>query len=322
VVGGGIAGVACARRLVERRIDVVLLDRGRALGGRMATRTLRGSGLPYDGRRVDVGAAYVTADDRRFAHVVDDWVARGLARPWTDTVEVRDPGDDRRHVPGPMRYAAPGGLRSLVEDLAADLPLVVGSHEVADVIRTTDGRVRVDDDVVDAVVLALPAPQALDLLAPDDPVLPVLERQEWDPVLTLVAAYEERAWPVFDAMFVNDSVVVSFVADDGRRRGDDAPVLVAHAAPMFAARHLDDPASAAPALVDALTETVGADVAPAFTDVRRWSLARVREPVGEPFWWDGAVGVCGDAWGDTSRIQTAWLSGTALADRIARDRQR
>ena len=316
VVGGGVAGIACARRLVEHRFDVVVLDRGRRLGGRMATRTLRGTGTPYDGHVVDVGAAYLTADDPAFAAVVADWVARGLVRPWTDTVLVRDPGAEPRADTGPTRYAATAGLRSLVEDLAADLPVVVSARDVGAVSRTGAG-VSLDGEAIDAVVLAMPGPQAVDLLGIDDPVLAVLEQQTWDPVVTLVAAYDERAWPPFDAMFVNDSAVLSFVADDGRRRGDQAPVLVAHSTPFFAARHLDDPASAGLALVDALTASAAATAAPSWTDVRRWSLARVREPVDEPFWWDGAVGLCGDAWGSSSRIQTAWLSGTALADRIA-----
>jgi predicted NAD/FAD-dependent oxidoreductase len=55
VVGGGISGVACAAALSGLGIEVELLDRGRRLGGRMASRTLRATGTSADGRVVDTG---------------------------------------------------------------------------------------------------------------------------------------------------------------------------------------------------------------------------------------------------------------------------
>ena len=316
VVGAGISGVSAALALRSHGVEVTVLDRAHRVGGRMATRTLRGTGLPYDGRVVDVGAAYLTASAPAFQAVVDSWAARGLLRAWTDTFHVAGPDGRTGVVAGPLRYAAPAGLRSLVEDLAADLPLVVHPREVDTVERTGRG-VEVDGARFDAVVLAMPAPQATDLLAADDPAAAVLADQRWEPTLTLVAAYDERCWPAFDAMFVNDSVVVDFVADDGRRRGDDAPVLVAHSGAVLAAGHLDDPASAAPALLEALEHAVGATAKPAWFDLRRWSLARPRTPLATAYSFDGVVGLCGDAWGAPPRVETAWTSGHDLGHVMA-----
>ncbi len=316
VVGAGISGVACALALHHRGVDVVVLDRGRRLGGRMAARTLRDTGLPYDGRVVDVGAAYLTADNPRFGDVVDDWTSRSLLREWTDTFLSRSPDGSTSHVTGPMRYAAPGGLRSLVEDLAADLPVLIHPHEVEDVTRSGAGCV-VDAEPFDVVVLAMPGPQARDILAADDPAQVHITDQHWEPVLTVVAAYDEHCWDPFDAMFINDSAVLGFVADDGRRRGDGAPVLVAHSTSLAAARHLDDPSAGAPMMLHALAESLGTTTAPAWSDVRRWSLARPRATEPAPFAFDGVVGLCGDHWGTAPRIETAWLSGDSLGRAIA-----
>ena len=316
VVGAGISGVAAATALRGHGIDVSVLDRGHRIGGRMATRTLRGTGLPYDGRVVDVGAAYLTASEPAFRSVVESWLARGLVREWTDTFHVSSPDGPQGVVTGPMRYAAPSGLRSLVEDLAADLPVLVNPREVENVDRDAEG-VLVDGERFDAVVLAMPGPQAVDLLAPDDPAAAALTRQRWDPVLTLVAAYDERCWHQFDAMFVNDSAVLGFVADDGRRRGDDAPVLVAHSGSVLAAGHLDDPASASGALLEALEHAVGATAKPTWFDVRRWSLAKPRWQQATPYSFDGVVGLCGDVWGGVSRVETAWTSGHELGNVMA-----
>lgn len=315
VVGGGMSGIACASRLHAAGVEVVVLDRGHRLGGRMATRTLRGTGLPYDGRVVDVGASYLTASSESFGDLVSAWAARGLVVPWTDRFHVAGPSGLDLTGTGPVRYAAPLGLRGLVEDLAADLPVVIAPRAVEEVQRDGDG-VLVDGEGFDVVVLALPGPQAADLLGDGDPALEQLAWQEWSPALTLVAAYEERCWGELDGVFVNDSPVLLFVADDGRRRGDAAPVLVAHAQAELAAAHLDDPSRATPVLVEALTELVGATEQPAWTEVRRWSLARVVDPAQRTHWFDGVVGLCGDAWSDVSRVEAAYLSGTALADAV------
>lgn len=117
VVGGGIAGAACARRIVAAGLPAVIWDRGRRLGGRMSVRTIAG-------RAVGVGASYLTVRDPGFEVVVESWHARGLARPWTDTFHVGGPDGIRDTTSGPMRWAAPAGLRSLVEDLAAGIDVV------------------------------------------------------------------------------------------------------------------------------------------------------------------------------------------------------
>jgi predicted NAD/FAD-dependent oxidoreductase len=258
-------------------------------------------------RLVDLGASYLTTSDDDFLAVVEDWAGRGLARPWTDTFSALGDGDPEAK-PGPLRWGAPGGLRSLVEDLAADLD--VERYDVAD-LEGLDGA---------AVVLAMPDPQARRLVADDHPVATHLDR-EFEPVLAVAARWSERTWddvsPTgrFDGAFVNGDPVVAWVADDGRRRGDDAPVLVVHSTPELASRHLEDPTSAGPEVVAALRRLMSLPE-PTDVHVHRWTFAR---PVGErrathalvdgP---GGLVGACGDGWGASPKVETAWLSGRDL----------
>jgi len=122
VIGGGISGIACAGALAAGGVPVRVFDRGHRIGGRLAAQTLRGTGTVYDGRVVDVGAAYFTARDDRFVEVVDGLIERAVVRPWTDTFHVADPRGIVGPKLGPMRYATPRGLRSVVEDLAGLLP--------------------------------------------------------------------------------------------------------------------------------------------------------------------------------------------------------
>lgn len=258
-----MAGAACAAALREGGADVRLVDRGRAPGGRMSSPELHG-------RRVDLGAGYFTVRDEGFRAVVDGWVAAGLAREWTDRFEGQ-------RSSGPMRYAAPAGLRSLVRDLLGEFAV-----EHAELTELPDGE----------VVLAMPDPQAARLVEVPGAV-------ECEQVIAVAAGFAERTWTWRHGVFVNDDPEVTFVADDGDRRGDDAPVLVAHTRtgalePVLARFGLPEPL---------------------WTHVHRWAFAKPASQHFEPFGRIGRVGLCGDQWCPEGqpRVESAWLSGTRLA---------
>jgi len=300
VVGAGISGVSCARVLAAAGHQVVVLDRGHRVGGRMACWT-------RDGRPIDIGAAYLTVRDPAFAVVVQGWARRGLAHPWVDTFAVADRTGMVGSTAGPVRWAAENGLRSLVEDLADGLDVRSG-YEVEQV----DPGPAVDGVAVRAVVLAMPDPQARDLL---DDAIPTVSRQlepSWQPVVTVVASYPLRTWSDFHAVFVHDSPVTLLV-DDGRRRGDAAPVLVAHLDHAVSARFRDAPDDAVPLVLDEVQRLLGVGTRPVWVQARRWGSATPVAARGRTHLLDDSgVGVCGDGWSQRPRVEAAWLSGRDL----------
>ncbi|MFD9702554.1 NAD(P)/FAD-dependent oxidoreductase [Lentzea sp. NPDC059081] len=294
VVGAGIAGLSCARALADGGARVRVLDRGRVVGGRLASRR-------SNGRYADIGAAYLVADDPAFLAQTESWQSRGLGRPWTDTVRVYPEGTDTR---GPVRWAAPGGLRSLATDLADGLDVRLSTPVTSVEAVAQDA---------DAVVLAMPGPQALKL-SPPPAIASAATSQSWRPVIAAVLTYPSRSWTGFRGAFVNDHPVLATVCDDGDRRGDAAPVLVAHSTPELASAHLDAPAEAGPILAAAVGELLGI-TAPPEIETHRWTYAQPEKASETPFARDGRVWLCGDAFG-RPRVQTAWLSGRAVASAL------
>ena len=307
VVGAGIAGLACARALRAAGREVVVLDRGLAPGGRLSSRTVRG-------RLVDLGASYLTAGEGSpFAGVVADWVDRGLAHPWTDTFAVVGPDGFRERKSGPLRYGTPGGMRSLAIDLLTGLTVEPGTT-----VRSVTAGPAVDGRPVPAVALAMPGPQAARLLDPSGPAGRLTATGTWDPVLSVVLGWPERRWPAdLHGAFVHDDPAVEWIADDGDRRGDAAPVLVAHTTSALAGRHLEAPRAAVPAVVAAVRAALGIDEDPAWTDVQRWTFARPAAPRDEPFGLVDGIGLCGDGWHAPAKVESAWSSGTALGRALA-----
>ncbi|MEU4336151.1 FAD-dependent oxidoreductase [Micromonospora lupini] len=306
VVGAGIAGVACAVELVRAGVPVQVRERGHVCGGRMASKR-------FDGRPADIGAAYFTASDPDFAAVVDEWRAAGLVREWTDTFCSYDT-NGRNDVPGPLRYAAPRGLRSLVEHLAGAVPVTVDR-----LVLAVEPGPAVDGEPCAAAVLAMPGPQAALLL---DPALAdatrVVQAQTWSPALAAVLRFPSRRWPRFHGAFVNDHPVLNLVCDDGDRRGDAAPVLVAHTVPEFAAGHLAQPSGAGPAIEQAVRDLLGLAEEATDVHVHRWTYAKPAGDVtGNTHHLDtDGIGLAGDAFGKP-RVQSAWRSGRDLGRALA-----
>ena len=304
VIGAGIAGVACAVQLAAAGVPVRVVDRARTVGGRMASKRI-------DGRPVDLGAAYFTVRDPEFAQVVARWRTAGLARPWTSELAVFGKGGDRSRAPGPVRWAAPGGLRSLVAALADGLPVEL-EHRVA---RVGPGPT-VDGAAVDTVVLAMPDPQARRLVDDESSAAVRLDGREWRPVISVAAGWSRREWPPMTAAFVNDHPVISLVADDGARRGDGAPVLVAHSVSDVARRYDSCPSDAVAPVLDALRRLLGLRTDPVWTHAHRWRYAAPTADRDHTFHLgDDGIGLAGDGWG-SARIETAWRSGTDLGRKL------
>lgn len=304
VIGAGIAGAACAAELAAAGVPVRLVDRAGEVGGRMG-------GHRVAGRPVDLGAAYFTVRDGAFERVVRRWRDAGLVRPWTSELAVFGRGT-RDRAPGPQRWAAPGGLGGLVAELVRGLDVELGRE----VRRVGPGPV-VDGEPADAVVLAMPDPEALRLLGPEHPAAAPLVGRGWRPAIAVAAGWEARDWSELPAAFVNDHPVLTLVADDGSRRGDGAPVLVAHTTAEVARAHEADPDGAVGPVLDALRELLGIRTPPEWTLARHWPHASpdgTREALFHLT--DDGIGLAGDGWG-SPRVETAWRSGHLLGREIA-----
>lgn len=315
VIGGGIAGVACAEALQEAGVAAEVRERGHRLGGRMASRTLRGTGTAFDGRVVDIGASYFTVSDDAFAQRVDDLIAQGVVRPWANGFHVAGPAGIEAVSGGSVRYAAPGGLRSVVEALAALSDAVPKSTEAnVTSVDVAGEQIMVDDAPVDGLALCMPTPQARRIsdVIPDLPV-------PWEPVIAVTCVFDRQYWIDIDGVFVNDDSVITWIADDGSRRGDGAPVLVVHVHPVLSAGHLDDPASVIPMAVAAVQRVLHVSAYPDWVDAHRWSFAKPLAASSASHWHhgDANLGMAGDAWSDGPRVEAAWLSGRSLGLELA-----
>ena len=174
IIGAGMAAVTCARTLVQAGHRVSVFEKSHTLGGRMATRT-----SPFG--TFDHGAQYFTVRDPRFVQALQ--TTPGVCRPWSaNTVQVLDEHGRVAAAAAPGRephWVASPGMSALVRQWAQPL---VDAHRIElqtrvtaierDTLNPSGWQLRTqgvgDSSHVysgfDAVVLAVPSPQAQDLL--------------------------------------------------------------------------------------------------------------------------------------------------------------
>jgi len=318
VVGAGVSGLACARVLAGAGLPVVVLEKSRGVGGRMATRRVAGT-------VVDHGAQYVTAGDPEFAALLRRLAATGLAEPWATRLHRYERGRLAEGGPaesGRVRWAFPDGMTTLAEQLARGLTVhrqvrvtaVRPARRSWELATTPEG-----GWAARALVLALPAPRAVRLLtgvAGLEELAGTAARAAYDPCWAVAAGYPDAAPPTWRGVFVGGGPL-SFLCHDSSKRHDPAgTVLLAHATGAWTRAHWDDdPARVTGELVAATARVAGGWAAdPAWTSHQRWTYAQVAEGVDAP-WLLGQghapVGLCGD-WCEGAKVEGAWRSGHRL----------
>ncbi|MCC5985203.1 MAG: FAD-dependent oxidoreductase [Rhodobacteraceae bacterium] len=304
VIGAGMAGLACARALVEAGLRVRVLDKGRGIGGRMATRRAQVAGAEM---RFDHGAQYVTALDPGFATLLEAAEAAGAAAVW----------DSSGQRP---RYAGVPGMSALPRFLATGLDVRQGVQVQALAPAGGGWTLHAGDAAftADRVVLTVPAPQAAAILGTDHPFAAALESVEMAPCLTLMAAFPETDAPGM-RFRADESHPLAWIARDSSRPGRARPGLsgwVAQAGPAWSAQHLEaPPEETAVAMLPLLADALGLDPAAALhASAHRWRYARVTRPLGAPFLADADAGLwLGGDWCLGPRVESAWQSGQAVA---------
>lgn len=321
VVGAGIAGLACAGRLREAGAAVSLFDKGRGAGGRCATR--RAGAFTFDH-----GAQYATASDERFRRSLASAEAAELAVPWQQAPgRLPASGGAAREDAGGRWIGVPG-MNGLARHLGQGLQVRTNTRIVALEPEGSRWRLRAEDGSVagtfDGVVVAVPAAQAVALLAPAPALAAGAEAAVLAPCWALMLAFAEPLPTTVAAAFV-EAGPLAWVCHDGGKPGRAAAggavpsTWVAHASPSWSRDHLEaDPAEVAPALLEAFAEALGLEVPPpVHLAAHRWRFARVEAALGEPCLYDPGLGIgaCGD-WCLGPRVEAAFLSGLAMAERL------
>ncbi len=319
IIGGGLAGLTAARELTRQGHTVTVLDKGRSVGGRLATRRL-GNG------RADHGAQYFSAQSPEFKALTHEMQQAGVVHEWH--LEQSDPASFRH-----PRWVGSEGMNGIAKYLAKGLKIWTGCL-VTHVLPTKNGWLLTAETEgnpltinADVLIVTLPAPQALALWQASGLSLSEADRAalaaiEYAPCLAVMLQLSQASkLPKPGGLKQTDGdqqhSPVAWLADNAQKGiSPNQPTLTLHASHEFSQHHVDDTDQEAliPALLADVARYVPAETITA-QQIHRWRHSNAIKRHPKPFLAAQAHASLffgGDGFGN-GNVEGAFLSGWSIA---------
>jgi predicted NAD/FAD-dependent oxidoreductase len=310
VIGAGMAGLTAAAELQRAGCRVLVLDKGRGVGGRLASRRIGGAAF-------DHGAQFITARTSRFSALIEDCRRAGAVEEWQ-----RGVGDSsNEHV----RWRGHPAMTAVAKYLARGIEMMLETRVVA--LRasrhlwsaeTETGRVW----SAGAVVLTPPVPQALailkagalDLQPETRARLEGIHYERCLAVMAVLAGPSRLAQP--GGLAPGDGPI-AWIADNQLKGISTEPAVTIHATDAFSLEHWErDRQESGRRLLDAANGWLGADVRT--FQVHGWLYSKPLQADEHPCMMVSQVPplvLAGDAFAGP-RVEGAALSGWAAAEAV------
>lgn len=333
VVGGGIAGLTCARELSLRGCDPVVFEADDRLGGRCSSRSTR-VGL------FDDGAQCISGATRLAVHAVQRPGELATLHPWTVAATPAEEDrnatqwkkdEDEADVTRTLKLMGAVGVPSMVAlanalarplDVRIKTPILQARRRGAKwVLSSSEGEIEEDFQVL---VLAVPAPLAMPLVVESTELANALRgvryRSRW--VLLLGS---DRPVPLPGYREFQGSPIERVAAMHSKpgRCAIGLQRWFVEADQRWSLQHENvDAEAVADLLLDIFREHAGRPVMPNYLCAQRWHHAFVETPATTPrrteCLWDDKVqlGVCGDSV-VASQVDRVHRSGVDMARAVA-----
>ncbi len=323
IVGAGLSGLAAAQIMSQRGLKMMVIDKGRSVGGRLATRRI-GQGV------ADHGAQFFTVRSAIFQGHVNQWQENGLVYVWSKGFS--DGQRAPQEYDGHARYATRGGMNMLAKHIQTELGERIDlrlNTRLTQLEAEEHGWLAQDEQgqsyTARAVLLTAPVPQSLNILgamveqlAPDDRAS--LQRIAYSPCVCGLFGVEGEVMLPDPGALQRPQEAISWIADNQRKGiSPNARVMTLHASPAFSQQLYDIPEhEALTTLQDALRPYLGAGARITQAELKKWRYAQPTVLHPQRYLLASQLpplAFAGDAFGE-ARVEGAFLSGLEAGEAL------
>jgi predicted NAD/FAD-dependent oxidoreductase len=307
IVGAGMAGLLAAADLQSSGFNPLVVDKGRGVGGRLASRRIGSATF-------DHGAQFITARTPRFAALLSEWQKLGLVTEW-----YRGTNEEHIHWRGVQSMTAVPKYLAKSLHVRLEMKMTVlkqeGSHWMA---IFENG----ETIAANAVLLTAPVPQSLALLDAGGVALEASTREqlaavEYEPCMAVMAMLNGDSKIPQPGFIRPESGPIAWIADNQMKGVSASRAVTIHATPAYSSEHWeDDRQKMGQHLLEVAAPWLGSETAE--FQVHAWRYARPSREQDHLYLilnQSPALLIAGDAFGGP-RVEGAALSGWAAAEAL------
>lgn len=310
VIGAGVSGLIAATELKKAGKKVLVLDKARGVGGRLANRR-------FDGAVFDHGAQFMTAREERFQALIKDWQDKGIAEEWYRSNSNGSDNNPRFRGSPTMSVIAKELARNLDPLLQSPVTRIEQNGDEWSVSLQDGSRIQAK-----AVVMTPPVPQSLAILDAGNVLFSEttrsrLEEIQYEKCFAVMALLDGPSLIPFPGYLKPETGPIAWLADNQTKGISDLPAVTIHATGKYSETNWEgDRNEIARQLVEAAQPWLGSSVLkyqihgwryskPIATDKDRCVVINQHPP----------LIIAGDAFGGP-RVEGAVLSGYAATETL------
>lgn len=331
IIGAGISGLAAGRILAKAGHEVTIFEKSNGYGGRVATR-YAGNHLKS---KIDHGLPMFTATSPEFRDFTNELLENNLIQQWGRSISMFDGHETYSKNPNPsdeIIYTSVDGMNRIGHYLSRWVDIKKNS-KVGGLTHFGENRNNRKPWIInftssstfsaDAVIIALPAPQAYGILAMTIDQIETLkivreiDEVQYRPAYSLMIGYGKKSAPLWEGMICK-SPVLEFISNEASKRKNQETSFVLHGSESFSRTHLkSDKELITKLMLAEFAEAEGGWVtSPDWHQLHLWRYSRPKKVLDRPYFDietdESPLALIGDYFeGDT--IDAAYRSGVRLA---------
>ncbi len=310
IIGAGMAGLSAALELQQNGWGVTVLDKGRGVGGRLATRRI-------DTGRADHGAQYFSAKTPEFQQFITELQTKGVVREWHLGEGFSNP-----------RFVGTDGMNAIAKCMANGLNvktnekvvMICGNQHDCEVVTEFGTQYKAN-----RLIITAPVPQIQTLFEDSQIELSEAEKAtfesvEYAPCIAVMLSLSRSSKMPQSGFLKFDKGAVAWVADNFQKGiSPQKHTITIHASAAFSKERLEaDQTQTGQLMLDSLKEWIEPESVEAMS-VHRWRYSLAEKRYSEPFVVCGQssfpVLIGGDGFG-MGNVEGAFVSGLGMAQHL------
>lgn len=331
IIGAGLSGLTAGRILAKAGHEVTIFEKSKGYGGRMATR--------YAGKdlaaKMDHGLSYFGVKSDEFREFTAELLDQGLVQTWGDNFVAYDGQKILNSPPNESSgaiYTSTKGMNKIGKYLGRWVDIrtetKVGGLTYFGTNRSKKrswmmNLTSSDTFGADAVIIALPAPQAYGVIAStiDETntlkIVRQIDEVSYSPAFSLMAGYGSQDVPDWQGIVCNNSAL-DFISNENLKRDTQETSFVLHASESFTREHRNqDAETVSEKMVDEFARIAGGWAStPEWHQLHFWRYSRAEKVINSPYLEledeDAPLALVGD-YLNGNTVDDAYRSGYKLA---------